>query len=342
MAPVFANQLYPLYDTTFDLYRVSPLHTGESSLDDSSLRELTRKFREILVGDVIRGVPVGLVPDHAAAAYTGALQDVKWTGLPYEERWNELDEDTTMTLNDWQGVVLRITYDSIMYTAVMLKDVRARDWDETSLGVSQDDSGFEHFPLLLLKMPASVRVIFTEFLATTFDAHISSLEFPSTFVTTSFEQYLAYICVNEDGDSLDIPESNRATKSIMGAVDVHIGFDLPGGSSALKTIDIKLSRDDLPRIVARGKLANREEDTPLWNALTAYVNAHLALNLKHEKVKILRIACDAFVFGAEGRLKLIDPGPSDEINSSQRRATRRLLNSLITAAKGGQMSNIES
>jgi hypothetical protein len=345
------THIYPLYDTTFTLHRVSPLHTGlEFPLDDAILRDQAHRFRNILAGEVLRGVRVGLDNEDLTLAHMGALQTVTWTQLPFEERWNGQggaqtvgDEDTTMILNESRGLLLTITYEKMEYTAILLRGVQASDLDETSIGAGPNMDGFEHFPLLLLKMPASLREAFTDFLATTFDARISVLQFPSSYVTTAFEQYLAYVCVDEEGDALDTVESSRATRNVIGAVEVFIGFNLPGGSSALKTLDIKISREDLPRIVSRGKLAgNGQEDTPLWNALTAYVNANLALNLKHERVKILRIACDAFVLGAEGKVKFLYPGADEDVNSAQRRATKRLVNGLIDAARGTPMSENDS
>jgi hypothetical protein len=340
------TQIYPLYDTTFSLYRVSPLHTGlDYPLDDAILRDQARRFRDILAGEVLRGVRVGLDNGDTSLAHMGALKTVTWTQLPFEERWNGQggtqnvsDEDTTMILNESRGLLVTIAYEKIEYTAALLRDVKAGDWDETSAGAGSNEDGFEHFPLMLLKMPVSLREAFTSFLATTFDARISALQFPSSYVTTAFEEYLVYVCVDEDGDPLDVVESTRATKNVVGAVEVYIGFNLPGGSSALKTLDIKISRDDLPRIISRGKPAGTgQQDTPLWNALTAYVNAHLALDLKHERVKILRIACDAFVLGAEGKVKFLHPGVDEDANSAQRRATRRLVNGLIDVARGTPM-----
>ncbi|EHK98666.1 hypothetical protein GLAREA_09436 [Glarea lozoyensis ATCC 20868] len=342
------SQIYPLYDTTFSLHRVSPLHTGlDDPLDDAILRDQARRFRDILTGEVLRGVRVGTDNEDSTLAHMGALQTVTWTQLPFEENWNGQtgqvvgDEDTTVILSESRGLLLRIAYEKMEYTAILLRDIKPGDWDETNVGENSDVDGFEHFPLLLLKMPVSLRDAFTDFLATTFDARISALQFPSSYVTTAFEQYLAYVCVDEEGEQLDALESTRATKNVMGAVEVFIGFNLPGGSSALKTMDIKLSRDDLPRIIARGKVAgNGQEDTPLWNALTAYVNAHLALDLKHERVKVIRIACDAFVLGAEGKVKFLYPGADEDVHSAQRRATRRLVNGLIEAARGGSLANM--
>jgi hypothetical protein len=342
-------QIYPLYDTTFSLHRVSPLHTGlDDPLDDAILRDQARRFRDILTGEVLRGVRVGLDNEDSTLAHMGALKTVTWTQLPFEENWKGQggqivgDEDTTMILTESRGLLLRVAYEKIEYTAVLLRDVKSGNWDETNAGEGSDVDGFEYFPLLLLKMPASLRDAFTDFLATTFDARLSVLQLPSSNVTTAFEQYLAYVCVDGEGEPLDAVESTRATKNIIGAVEVFIGFNLPGVSSALKTLDIKLSRDDLPRIIARGKLAGSgQEDTPLWNALTAYVNAHLALDLKHERVKVMRIACDAFVLGAEGKVKFLYPGVDEDVHSAQRRATRRLVNGLIEAARGGSLVTME-
>lgn len=64
----------------------------------------------------------------------------------------------------------------------------------------------------------------------------------------------------------------------------------------------------------------------------------MALDLQHEKVRLVRIACGAFVLGAEGKVKLTHLAGSDSGEGSRGAATRRLINGFIGHAVGGSLS----
>ncbi|KAI1503382.1 kinetochore complex Sim4 subunit Fta1-domain-containing protein [Biscogniauxia marginata] len=80
------------YNTTFSTYRVSPLYTGTSAVvgkqqhqspsilsSPQALQTLSKRLRDTLVGDVVRGVQVGLGPDSdVTLGRTGALAKVEW------------------------------------------------------------------------------------------------------------------------------------------------------------------------------------------------------------------------------------------------------------------------
>lgn len=337
---------YPLYDTTFTTLRVSPLYTGsEAPLDNTTLQPYARQLRDVLAGDVLRGVQVGLSEDNTLARL-GSVQDVTWKLLPDEELWTGADEtqftgdDTTMSIAATRGMIVTISYETAAYTALLLRDTQSAadsGADDSMIGVGLDGYGFEKFPLLLTKMPAALREPFTTFLSTTFDARVSILHLSSGYITTTLEKYLAYVCIGEDGDPMDALESSRSLRITIGSFTATIGFDIPGGSGALKTIDIQIAREDLPRMISRGKKLG-DRDAPFMDALAAYVKAHLALNLKHEMVKVLAIHCEAFQLHTAGKARFSEPRVGVEGDSAQRRATRRLVDGLITAAKGGTMS----
>jgi hypothetical protein len=91
-------------------------------------------------------------------------------------------------------------------------------------------------------------------------------------------------------------------------------------------------------MISRGKKSGNISDTPFMDALTRYVKAHLALDLRHGMVRILKISCEAFALAAEGKAKFELPHVGSDGESPHRRATRRLINGLITAAQGGSMA----
>ncbi|RYP76653.1 hypothetical protein DL770_007192 [Monosporascus sp. CRB-9-2] len=67
------------FNTTFSTYRVSPLHIGSQALTASRLQTLSRRLRDFLIGDIVRGVQVnpGLESD-ATLGRAGALEHVEW------------------------------------------------------------------------------------------------------------------------------------------------------------------------------------------------------------------------------------------------------------------------
>lgn len=347
MAPEDPSQVYPLYNTTFSLSRLSPLHTGSSEpLSNSRLRILARQFRDVLAGEVLRGVRVGLGQEDDALARVGALQTVTWRLLPEEETWSAEDEtqmandDTTMSLAVCRGMIVTVTYEKMAYKAILLRDERGDYPDASMVTVREETDGFQHFPLLLSRMPGSLREAFANFLMETFDTRISALQFSSKYLTDAFERYVADISMGEDGETLDMIERSRVLRNTIKETLVVVGFDIPGVSSTLKTIDINIAREDLPRMVARGKKIGRDQntDSPFFDALATYIQGHLALDLRNEKVKIMRVACGAFVLGAEGKVKLTYlPGGGDG-ESSRGAATRRLINGFIEQAVGGSSS----
>lgn len=344
MAPEASVQQYPLYNTTFSLHRVSPLYIGTHlQLNNVKLREHARQFRDILAGEVLRGVRIGLAPEHDTLARVGALQTVTWRLLPEEEAWateeTQVDsDDTTTVLTSSRGMLVTVTYEKMAYKAILLRDDRTSDADTTIGSVREGMEEFQHFPLLLSKMPGPLRETFTDYLSTTFDTRISPLHLSSEYLTDTFEHYISDLSNDEDGELMDMIDRSRTLRTIIKETLFVIGLDLP--STSLKTIDISIAREDLPRMIARGKKLGRQSDgeSPFLDALAAYITGHMALDMRHEGVKIVRIACGAFVLGAEGKIKLTQPTSGEDDISPQRRAMRRLINDLVSTAIGGSLN----
>ena len=329
-----ASQPYPFYNTTYTLHRLTPLYLSTTRpIDTSVLQHHARRFREILIGDVLRGVRVGLETDILTTA--GLFQKVTWRLLPDEDAWDALlaeDEtswnETTMTINHSRGIWICVVYERNTYTGLLLRGQQD--------GVIE---GFQHFPLLMTRMPASLRDVLVEYLESNFDTRVSDLRLSSPQVTGAFEDYLRNVCLNDEGEEMNSAQRVRAIKSIVKETEVFIGFDVPSVSGALKTLEVHLTREDIPRLLNRGKTI---EDSPLAQspfiqALSIYLDGHLALNLKHERVRVVRIACGAFVLGIEGKVKLSEP-LANELQDQQYRATRSLTDRLVNIALDGKLS----
>jgi hypothetical protein len=333
MAPQAKSAQYPLYNTTFSLYRLNVTLPLRSDV----LRQHARKLRDILAGEVLRGVRVNLTGERNELAGVGALQTVTWEIFLEEDAWGAQDrtqletDDSTATWAASRGVLITVTYEQAVYRAILLQD---NGWNsnETALSTRENLGEPQHFPLMMTKMTPPLREVVVRYLTEMFDVRIAPLYLSSDFVINTLEKYISEVSLREDEETMDLVERSRSLKRTLKDVVISVGFDLPG--SQLKSIDINITKDDLPQIVARGERLEGGK-SPFFDALAVYVKSHMALEMKHEDVKILRIACGAFVIGAgDGKVKLTQPSDDSEKNS-QNRATRGLMHGLvITAAKG--------
>lgn len=330
MAPE-ASPPYPLYDTTFTLHRVSPLYIKtDVPLTNSDLRPHAQNFRDVLAGDVLRGVRVGLSSEADALTRVGALRSVTWRILRSETGWDE-DSGSEVDLDGQsrdigtdRGIHMEILYEKALYTALLLRATEEKD----EVDKRESEEGFQYLPLLMTRMPNSLRETLIEYLCTAFDVRISALKLENTYLTSAFEQYITDL-QSSDLDDSDAGPDNQLLQKVLKEVQISIGFSLPTPSSSLKLIDIQIAREDLSRMLSRGAKIGGER--PFMDALGMYVKAHMALDLGHEMVRIVKIACGAFVLG-EGRVKLT--GLSIDDNGAQAKATKLLMDGLVGVAKG--------
>lgn len=72
------DPLTPFLNTTFSTHRLSPLYVGSQPLTQDRIHTLSHRLRDFLVGDVVRGVELGLdrPTDDGAMSRTGALEAV--------------------------------------------------------------------------------------------------------------------------------------------------------------------------------------------------------------------------------------------------------------------------
>jgi hypothetical protein len=186
-------------------------------------------------------------------------------------------------------------------------------------------------------MPGTLRATFLDFLATNFDARASIMKLSSLFLTETLEKYLSDITTGENGLE-EMAQPSQAFTSIIKDAVITILFDIPGGSSSLKTMDITIPRDDVWPMITRGRKLQQisrsdgnstRSNRPFTTALSHYIDGHLALNLENVHVNISKIACGAFAIGTEGRIKIFPPRDDDDV---QKRATKALVESLIALA----------
>lgn len=302
---------YPLYNRTYNLYRLSPLHHGETPLlDDKSLRIHAKRLKEQLKGDNVRGVQV----DFATAediAKLGPLEECSWETVGDEDAWidryrQSVDPDASqlsaaLSPDRARGIEISLEYEKQSYNALLLRDP----------GVTSSPDGFTSLPLLLVKMPGPIREIFLNYIRTAFDAHVAPLRLPSRFITSSLETYLRHL------------SSTTSTQTIQNVIrQLHIQLAFPTATTILKHVEISIAGSDVPGFVSQGKSPRGVTNRPFTTALSQYLQSHLALDLSHTKTHISRISCNSFTLGTE-RLKLIAPEPlsdtsvSDHMGASQ-------------------------
>lgn len=343
MAP--QRPIYPLYNTSWTLHRLSPLYHGKfglTLLDNPGLiSNYSRRLRDVLKGDILRGVQVGLtataLDGHQSLVKAGVLKDCIWTVLERETAWaqNQRREDddnddsglfeTLSTAATPRGILITLLYEHATYKTILLRSEPQNDQQPSS-----SLPGFTHIPLLLTRLPASLRQTILDFLSTTFDTRISPLTLSSTLLFTSFESYISAL-------SLSPPDMSSFVDDVIKDVQIRVSF-APPIAPALKTLEIKIEREDLWQFLPHTPASSSSATT---SSFTTLLHAHLTTHLRldfiqqlhdtNNVVRISKISCGAFVLGEEGRVKFIRksataPTAADSDNDGNGELEKRISN----------------
>ncbi|KAK3949880.1 kinetochore complex Sim4 subunit Fta1-domain-containing protein [Pseudoneurospora amorphoporcata] len=371
ISPEVLEQRPPFYNTTFSTHRVSPLYVGKQALNRDRLQTLSQRLREILVGDVVRGVEVGLGRadgEDGAMGRAGALElvDIRWvsmgtvldmTGFEQHESEDEEDQDTART--DLDGEV---------------QDKKA----------------------LHLVLRYETAQLISDFLSTTFDCRVTSLRLGTRSLVQSWESWIHTAGIPESAKDVVLnlgfymapPENKGDTPGATSAagdqeplaikgIDIIIpasevsGFVQAGKQIAAADGEREKDKDDKSKgkkqtweidVKKRQKLAGRlgeegwewrrassvhdgdneteEEEqaqlqAPFTEALGRYVDKHLGLNLFHPGVRVTKIACGGFVM-SEGRLKVFKPREGGQRQKQRAAAVWKLVERLVGKAEGAK------
>ncbi|GJN70707.1 hypothetical protein PCL_05717 [Purpureocillium lilacinum] len=266
----------PFFNTTFSTHRVSPLFVGAEGLTSARLQHLARRLRDTLVGDVVRGIQVGLEAADTPMGQVGALRSVsiRWfqaegllgdaaaEELERDESWSRLPEEQK------RGLWVEIRHENATYVAVLLPAFSAGhevskpfpwavDTDAKAVGQS-DRSQFVSLPLLLLRMPQALKVVISEWLSSAFDCHVSKLVLGTKTLVNVWEGWIQARGLPNKGPDFVLTLSFNAPLSdtqntIADSDDDADSKEEPG----LRTLEITISPSDLRRFVRAG-----EEDGP--------------------------------------------------------------------------------
>ncbi|KAG5292362.1 hypothetical protein I7I48_04429 [Histoplasma ohiense] len=343
-----------LFSTSWTLHRLSPLYHGkecETLLDNPQGLELyATRLRDLLRGDVLRGVQVGFeglgaVDD--AISKAGHLKSCRWDALPTWSHWNEeesLLEDpdhakSVISPEVSAGILVTLEYENITYKAAMMSGPD---------GYHDPQKNVTFLPLLLTRLPNSLRQTFISFLSTSFDTRCTVLRLTSSFLCATFENYLSIL--NRSAYGQTSVSSRGLVEKLIKETQLTLSFPTPI-SPALRSLDVLIPRESLSAFLSRGielhanekrNLANQARNrgkkrshpdttpsaaedngpsAPFLAALAVYFDANLAMkldisdfgkeptNTQKRQVRLSKVSCGAFVLGSEGRVKLIaNPG----------------------------------
>ncbi|KAK1624471.1 kinetochore complex Sim4 subunit Fta1-domain-containing protein [Colletotrichum phormii] len=272
----------PFFNTTFSTHRASPLFVGANTLSFPRLQTLSQRLRDTLVGDVVRGVQVGLEGSDSSLGRAGPLEKVgiRWVGVEaLLGAADDTDPDLSRDLvSDAFGaddaarkkrcLVFEMRYENALCTAVLLPSLSEKMAEESTgglqsannLGVpgllassgSKDDRHFLHLPLLLLRMPAPLKTVIVDFLSSTFDCRISPLRLGTKGLTTAWERWI---------EDAGLPAQGPLAKDMVLTLGFYIppavtsdGTDeQPPDGLGIKSIDIIIPAEELKRFTKEGR-----------------------------------------------------------------------------------------
>ncbi|KAJ4415698.1 hypothetical protein N0V82_007191 [Gnomoniopsis sp. IMI 355080] len=381
----------PFLNTTFTTHRASPLHLGAEPLNQPRLNTLSQRLRDLLVGDVVRGIELGLDRDaDPAMRRAGALELVSfgWVRLesllgPYVGDGDGDEADTSAsTVAEGLGgssrgkrraLQIALQYENTECVALLLPAL-GHGLEEGS-SENENQAGFLHLPLLLLRMPPPLRTVICGFLSRTFDCRISSLGLGTRSLVGALERWLGesrvlgglvkdvVVTLGFYGPTVTAHQTKQTEAAAKADQSTPEDEGKGEGTRAvgIKSIDIIIPHAELRRFVRAGRAYESaalskegEEDTydarkrrhlagdkdeegwtlrrwrrrqspssssaedmpphqqqqqPFIEALAQYVRAHLALDLFHPAVRVVKVACGGFVI-SEGRVKIFGVPPS--------------------------------
>ncbi|OHE91834.1 hypothetical protein CORC01_12842 [Colletotrichum orchidophilum] len=271
----------PFFNTTFSTHRASPLYVGANTLGFPRLQTLSQRLRDTLVGDVVRGVQVGLEGSDSSLGRAGPLEKVgiRWVGVEaLLGGVDDTDPDLSRDLNSdavegdaarkKRCLVFEMRYENALCTAVLLPSLSEEATEDSlgglhmahNLGVpglptssgSKEDRHFLHLPLLLLRMPAPLKTVIVDFLSSTFDCRISPMRLGTKGLTTAWERWI---------EDAGLPSQGSLAKDMVLTLGFYIppavttdGTDEePPDGLGIKSIDIIIPAEELRRFVKEGR-----------------------------------------------------------------------------------------
>lgn len=326
------SDLQQLWNTSWTLHRLSPLHHGKEfhSLlgNQAALRTYASRLRVQLAGDLFSSAHTPLnapgAVDDDIFSRTGPLKDCVWETLSAPS--------TQATSEKLSGILVTLEYENITYKAALLaapdgRRISARRQQSTQL------------PLLLTRFPNPLRQTFISFLSANFDTYCSVLRLPSTFMYTALGMYIDMLMA---GDHDGASDSYRMFEDTIKETQLTLSF-APPVAPALRSLNINLPRGSFMDFVRKSNSnsGSTHQKVSVLTGLSTYLEKHLAMKLNlgdlahsvNQPVRLTKIACGSFVLGSEGKMKLVAPsGQAGSSSEDGATAARESKDSLLLRA----------
>ncbi|KAF8250755.1 hypothetical protein K440DRAFT_639250 [Wilcoxina mikolae CBS 423.85] len=263
-SPSPAPEPHPIYNTTYTLYALPPLFSFPA-LTSSALKPHAKRLLQLFRGENLRGI--ALPPpstEQAQLSRAGRLLSCTWTPLP-----SFADEDDPI------GIRIDVKYENASYTTLLMSDGR---------GAAKE--GFTRLPLLLSRLPSSLRSQLLDYLATNFDILPLPLELPETLLRQCLDEY---ITASRGG----------------GGKDVVLTF--AGKGEGLKRVTITVASEDVEKFWRRGE-GGGEDGAGFLRTLGGHLES--AMGLRIEEVVLVKATTGGFVLAVEGKGKFFEGGGS--------------------------------
>ncbi|XWW98746.1 hypothetical protein V2A60_006748 [Cordyceps javanica] len=288
-SPIVEDVIPPFFNTTFSTHRVSPLFIGAQSLDQTRLDLLAHRLRDTLVGDVVRGIQIGLESLETPSGQVGPLRYVKFRWFSPSDVLGDrevLDDAPDRARGEAgegsdKGLWVEIRHENAAYVALLLpgytnlhqhSSVKPSDWamrpGRTVTDNSLDEARFLHLPLLLLRMPQPLKHVIGDWLSTTFDCRVSKLSLGTKTLVNVWEGWIETMGLSNKGPDFVVTLAfNAPLRDGEGALNSDSDSDAeetiePG----LRNISVAIAPHDLRRFLRTGEgLRPEVSDTPaLW------------------------------------------------------------------------------
>lgn len=279
----------PFFNTTFSTHRVSPLYVGPQGLTTARLEHLAHRLRDTLVGDVVRGIQVGLEATDTPMGQVGPLRAVtiRWfhaqsiLGAALADEGSE-EARNRFSGGQGRGLWIEIRHENATYVALLLpgSSRHADDaapqqpaWATQPGNADIDKSQFTHLPLLLLRMPQALKTVIGEWLSTTFDCRVSRLTLGTKTLVNVWEGWIRTSGLPSKGPdfaltlSFNAPAAERRGSAASDS-DGELGEGNDSAGPGLKSLEITISPSDLRRFLRAGEEAGTDER----NASDAWTN----------------------------------------------------------------------
>ena len=237
---------------------MSPLYIGPQPLSRDRLGLLERRLRDVLVGDVVRGIQVGIDGGNdSSMGRAGALElvEMRWVwlgillGQPAEGDEQAHTGDAQRPVSRDLGIdtppgfgrglrrrrralCISLQYENALCTAILMPTLSSADESGTEIlhteaypstgslfsAPSTDNEHFLHLPLLLLRMPPPLKPVILDFISATFDCRIHPLRLGTQSLTQAWERWL-----REAG----VPTRGPLAKDVV----ITVGFYAPSITS---------------------------------------------------------------------------------------------------------------